>query len=47
MTAEEKTKLIKGIALAYFDGAYDANSAIMALDAIVTIVDFEEDGENV
>lgn len=43
MTAEEKNELIKEIALAYFDGAYDANCAIMALDAIITVADFEED----
>lgn len=33
--------------MAYFEGEYDANCAVMVLDSIITIVDFEEGSENV
>lgn len=47
MTDESKIKLIRELLITYFEGEYDANCAVMALDSIFTIVDFEEDRENV
>lgn len=46
MTDESKIKLILELLPAYFEGEYDANCAVMALDSIFTIVDFEEDEED-